>query len=478
MVDLPQLPAEVRATLTPEVAAYIAALEAAVQQLATRVAELEARLGRNSSNSSRPPSSDPPGTSRPSTSERGRPRPGGQPGHGGVFRALRPVEEVDVVVTVPPEACARCGTALAAEAGPADPPHQRHQVVEVPPVQVTVTEYQLAARVCGACGHVTRAAWPADVPRGMVGPRLAATTAVLTGRYRLSKREASDCLADLFGAEVAVGTVSAVEQAVSAALEPVVAEARAVVQQARVAQLDETSWRQGRRRAWLWTMVTATLTVFHIDRSRASSVVRALLGPDWHGIVGSDRYAAYRWLDAEWRQVCWAHLKRDFQKLVDWGPGPRPVGARLLALHDQVFEVWARFRAGELDRADLIEAMSRVAAEVRAVLEGAATDGHPVAASLARELLAVWPALWTFVVVDGVAPTNNAAEQALRPAVLWRKGRFGTHSDAGSRFVERMLTVTATCRQQRRDLFTFLVEALTAAQYSQPHPSLLPAPAI
>ncbi len=482
MTDLPRLPDEVRATLSPLVATHLAALEAAVQTLtstnaalAARVAELEARLGQNSANSSRPPSSDPPGA-RPAPPSTGRQRhAGGQPGHRGHFRALLPVEQVDAVVRVVPVACADCGASLPAPAGPGDPPDQRHQVVELPPVKATVTEYQFAARSCPVCGVVTRAPRPVTVPRGVVGPRLAATSAVLTGRYRLSKREGAQCLADLFGADLSVGTVSAIEEAVSAALAPVVEEARAAVQQAATANVDETGWRQGRRRAWLWTVVTALVTVFHIDRSRAGQVVRTLLGPDWAGVVGSDRFSAYRWLPPDQRQVCWAHLKRDFQRLVDWGPGPRPVGEQLLACHAQVFELWQRFRAEELVRADLTLAIGRVAAELRTVLETGRDRGHPAAQPLCGELLALWPALWTFVLVEGVEPTNNAAEQALRPAVLWRKGSFGTHSDAGSRFAERMLTVSASCRQQGRNLFAFLVASVTAAQFGQPHPSLLPA---
>lgn len=431
-------------------------------------------MGQNSTNSSRPPSSDPPGT-HPLPPATGSRRPGGQRGHRGQFRLLRPVEAVDRVVLAIPPACAQCGAALPATAGPADPADVRHQVVELPPVQAQVTEYRRAARHCPACGHLTRAAWPADAPNGVVGPRLAATSALLTGRYRLSKREAARCLADLFDADLAVGTVSAIEHTVSAALASVVDEARMAVQQAPMANVDETGWRQGRRRAWVWTVVTALVTVFHIDRSRGGQVVRPLLGPDWAGIVGSDRFSAYRWLALAQRQVCWAHLTRDFQKLVDWGPGPRPLGERLLACHAQVFELWHRFRAGEVDRAALVRTVGRAAAEMHAVLADGAARGHPAAQPLCRDLLAVWPALWTFVVVAGVEPTNNAAEQALRPAVLWRTGSFGTHSDRGSRFVERMLTVTASCRQQRRNLFAFLVDAVTAACSGQPHPSLLPA---
>ena len=484
MVERPPILDRLALSLPTEVIAYVAALEAVAatvpvlqvqtQALQERVAALEARLGQSSTNSSRPPSADPPGTRPPTKPEPGRRRPGGQRGHRGQFRTLLPAEQVTQVERVVPAACAACGTALSEAVGPTDPQDLRHQVVEVPLAPATVTEYHLAARTCAACGQCTRATWPVGVPQGVVGPRLAAVIALLTGRYRLSKREAARALADLFGVELSVGTISAVEQQVSAALAPVVAEARAAVRAAAVASLDETGWRQGRQRAWLWTVVTALITVFHIDRSRGSQVVRMLLGPEWSGIVGSDRFAAYRWLAVEWRQVCWAHLRRDFQALVDWGPGPRPVGRQLLACQTQLFELWHRHRAGELDRAALVAASSRVAAEVRAVLETAVASGHPRAASLARELLGLWPALWTFVVVPGVEPTNNAAEQALRPAVLWRKGSFGTASDSGSRFVERLLTVTATCRQQHRPLLPFLVDAVTADHAGHPPPSLLP----
>ncbi len=260
----------------------------------------------------------------------------------------------------------------------------------------------------------------------------------------------------------------------SAAREPVVAEASAAVQQMAVVNMDETGWREARRRVWLWAVVTASVTVFHINASRGGMVARALLGSAWCGIVGSDRGTMYAWWDRERRQVCWAHLKRDFQKLVDWGPGPRPVGEQLLALEARVFVLWHRFRAGDLDRVGLQIALAPVQAELAQVLADGAAHGHPMAQPLCRNLRALGPALWTFAAVAGVEPTNNIAEQALRPAVLWRKGSFGTHSPDGSRFVERMLTVTATCRRQRRSLVAFLVDAVTAAHLGQPHPSLLP----
>jgi len=274
--------------------------------------------------------------------------------------------------------------------------------------------------------------------------------------------------------ELAVGSVSALEQAMSAALEPVVEPARAAVQRAPVANMDETGWRQARKRAWVWTVVTATLTIFHIDPSRGGKVAQALLGAVWAGIVGTDRGTMYTWLPAERRQVCWAHLKRDFQKLVDWGPGARPIGQRLLAIEVQVFAGWHRFRAGEIDRPALGHLLAPLQAEMAAVLEEAITGADAKAAGVCWELRKLWPALWTFALVPGVEPTNNAAERALRPAVLWRKGSFGTHSAVGSRFVERMLTVTTTCRQQNRPVLAVLQAAITAARCGATPPSLLP----
>jgi transposase len=349
----------------------------------------------------------------------------------------------------------------------------RWQVVDVPPIAPLVTEYQLAARQCGGCGQVTRAALPAAAGPLGFGPRLLAVVALLSGRYRLSKREAAQCVADLFGVDLAVGTVAAIEQVVSTAREPVVVEVQAAVQRAAVANLDETGWRERRKRVWLWTVVTATLTVFHINASRGGKVAQALLGQGWHGILGSDRGPMYSWYDRQRRQVCWAHLKRDFQKLVVWGAGARPTGKRLLAIEAEVFARWHRYRDGTITRAALVRELAPHQTAMRQVREAAVAGTDAKAAGVCHELLNLWPALWTFVSVDGVEPTNNAAEQALRPAVLWRKGSFGTHSVAGSRFVERMLTVTITCRQQQRPLFAFLVAAVEAACHGTPAPSLL-----
>jgi len=446
--------------------------------LQERVRDLEARLGQDSSNSSRPPSSDPPqatakGKRRSAPSGRKR---GGQPGHPGSFRSLLPVEQVDAVVVVVPEVCRWCQQPFAEGKARRHGRVWRHQVVELPLPAVRVTEYQLEARRCAHCGKRTRATLPAGVPHRAFGPQLAAVVAMLTGRYRLSRREVQQLLVDLWGVTLSLGSVTNQEQAQSTALAPVVAEVRAAVQQAGLANVDETSWRQEKRRAWLWVAVTPHLTAFLIDRSRGGVALEALLGEQFGGVVGSDRWSVYKRYPAKRRALCWAHLKRDFQGLVDRGGEAEPIGRWGLAEIARLFGLWHRYRAGEVSRKEVPRQLVPIQARLGRLLWRGEESADQKAAGLCRELNRWWPALWTFTRVEGVEPTNNSAERALRPGVLWRKGSFGSDSEAGSRYAERMLTVVATCRQQGRRLLDFLVAAGEAAQRGLPAPSLLPAP--
>jgi len=275
--------------------------------LQARVTELERRLEQTSQNSSRPPSSDPPTVVRPVKRPPSRRRPGGQPGHEGHQRMLQPAEQVDATVPVKPRWCRRCAAPL--RGGDATP--RRHQVTEVPPLRPQVTEYQLHTLACARCGAVTAAALPAGVPRGAFGPRLEATVAVCTGVYHLSRRTTVRLLADRLGVDMALGTVSACEQAVSAAVAAPVAEAHQYVQQQTVVHVDETGWREGRHRAWLWVMVSALVTVFLVHARRSTVAARLLIG-ECHGILVSDRWSAYTHWPIGQRQLCWAHLLREF----------------------------------------------------------------------------------------------------------------------------------------------------------------------
>jgi len=274
---------------------------------------------------------------------------------------------------------------------------------------------------------------------------------------------------------MSLGAVVRQEQAQSAALVPVIEEAQAAVQQAAVVNMDETGWRQEQRRAWLWTVVTAALTVFRIDRRRSGAVVDALLGAEFAGIVGSDRWSAYSQFPAERRALCHAHLKRDFQGLVDRGGEAEPIGRWGLAEIGRLFALWHRFRAGEFRREELRRRLIPLQARLGRVLRRGQECPDRKAAALCRQLTRWWPALWTFARVEGVEPTNNGAERVLRPAVLWRKGSFGSASATGSRFAERLLTVVATCRQQGRQVLDFLMLAEQADLWGSAPPSLIPA---
>jgi transposase len=450
-----------------------AALRAQNAALEEHIRELEARLGQDSSNSSRPPSSDPQAPRKRQVLPSGRKR-GGQPGHRGVFRRLRPVEQVDEIVAVMPERCRHCQQPFPEPAGRPRGRVWRHQVVELLPLAVRVTAYQMSVRRCPACGKLTRADLPAGVPRRPFGARLTAVIALRSGRYRLSRREVRQLLQDLWEIKLSLGAVVRQEQAQSAALAPVVAEVRAAVQQAAAVNMDETGWRQAKQRAWLWTVVLTELPVFQIDRRRGGAVVDGLLGAEFRGVVGADRWSAYRRFPAEQRALCWAHLKRDFQGLVDRGGEAEPVGRWGLAEIERLFVLWHRFRAGEYARPELQRRLIPLQARLGRLLRRGQASPDRKAAGLCRELTKWWAALWTFARVEGVEPTNNGAERALRPTVLWRKGSFGSESEAGSRFAERLLTVVATCRQQGRGLLDFLVAAGEAALLGTAPPSLLP----
>ena len=279
-----------------------------VTELLQRVARLEARLNQTSRNSSKPPSSDPPSAKpRPAKEPSGR-KSGGQPGHEGHGRKLKPESEVDHIIEVRPESCGQCGTLLLGE----DPEPERHQVTELPRITPIVTEYRRHRLCCVACGASTQAAWPATMPTGSFGPRVQATVGYLTGRIGASQREVQDILATLCQTDVSVGSMGALEQAVSAALATPVAEAATYVQRQPVRNADETRWREKTKRVWLWISVTPLVTIFRLLQTRGAAGAKELLGEDVWGIIGTDRYAGYHWIDPRQRQLCWAHLKREF----------------------------------------------------------------------------------------------------------------------------------------------------------------------
>jgi transposase len=448
----------------------VLALQGQVVTLSERVSALEERTQRSSRNSSQPPSADPPSVPTSRKGKRSVRKQGGQRGHRGHGRPLVPPEQVDEVIDATPTACGRCGQRLLGT----DPQPARHQVTEVPRVRPKVTEYRRHTLRCPDCGVATTADWPVEMPSGSFGPRVAATVAYLTGRCGVSQREAQEILATLWQVEVGLGSIAALEQQVSAALATPVAEAQAVVREQPVANVDETSWSEQTRRCWLWVAVTALVTVFLVRPSRGSTSAKELLGADYAGIVGSDRWSGYTWVATAQRQVCWAHLVRDFTAVAEREGAAKALGTACLDLADRLFARWYQWRDGTLDRPTFTLLMAPLQAELHALLETGPAIRHAKTRHLCENLLKIEPALWTFVTVSGVEPTNNSAERALRRAVLWRRRSFGTQSAAGSRFVARILTAVTTLRRQERGVLDYLTAATQAATAGVPIPSLLP----
>jgi transposase len=325
---------------------------------------------------------------------------------------------------------------------------------------------------------VTRAELPPGVPTGGFGPRVQATTALCTGAYHLSKRTTQAVLADLFGVSLGLGTIATLEQATTRAVAEPVAEARAYVQAQPAAYVDETGGREGQQRAWRWTVVTAWVTVLAVRLSRGGQVAQELLGERCWGWLVTDRWRGYSWYPPWRRQLCWAHLLRDIEAMVERGGRSREIGEALRRQARQMFPSWHRVRDGTLAHASFTSYLRPIRREIERLLEAGQTCGVPKTEGTCRDILKRRQALWTFVRHAGVGPTNNAAERALRPSVLWRKGSFGTHSPEGSRFVEAIMTVVATLKQQHRNVLGYLTAACEATLRGEAAPSLLPTLAV
>ena len=469
----PSISADDWATTPPVVQALVFALLETNNHLEAQLLELKAQMNQNSRNSSRPPSSDPPNTPpKPPRTPRGKPRSrGGQPGHEGQTRDLVPPDRVNEFVSHHPTACPHCETALAPDL-PDAAPVQRHQVWDIPPIEPSITEHQMHAVCCPSCQKQVRAALP-DEFRAGYGSHATAITSLLHGRYRLSVDETSEVLEDLFELPMSTGSVVTSCERTSEALNPAYEEVSAVLPQQAIANVDETGWKQNAISHWLWTVVTPVATLFHINRSRGGAVWQGLLGTTFAGILGSDRLSAYNRHPTERRQLCWAHLKRNIRGIADRGDAAGEWGSEMLAWVQKLFALWHAYQEGAISQATWEVALDYVKDGVWEQLEAGRQVALPKAQSLSRELMRLWDGLWVFASVEGVEPTNNAAEQALRPAVLWRKGSFGTRSEAGSRFVERILTVRETCRRQGKPLRQFVTEAVEACRRGEPAPRLL-----
>lgn len=436
-----------------------------------RIADLEQRLNRNSGNSSTPPSQDPPGAPEPKRPDPSGRAQGAQPGHRGKGRRLLPAEAVDRVVDHWPGRCG-CGHRLDEGEGQVAGKPARHQVTELPEIAVEVTEHRLHRRRCPGCGARTRAELPANVPAGAFGPRLEAAVATLAVRNRVSRRDTVELAGELFGARLATGTVDAILARAGEALAEPYEDLLGSIREAPALNVDETGWKLRGKKRTLWGAVTPTAAVFRIAPDRHEREVTALLGDDFGGIVGSDRWWAYRGFDPACRQVCWSHLIRDLTAHSEGLAAQKHFGETGLDITRRLFAAWESFQShGERRR--LRQEVAPLKRELKALLErGSKGRPNKLTWGFSKNLLKVWPALWTFVEIDGVEPTNNVAERALRGPVIFRKLSLGSQSERGERTIERLLSASVTCRLQGRSLFAYLADVLGARIRGDPVPLL------
>jgi transposase len=454
-MEKPQLSNEILEKASPEIRGYISYLEECL-------AELEARLTQDSQNSSKPPSSDPlSAPPRPPKKATGR-KQGGQKGHKRHERQLALSEKVAIEREYYPLKCSNlnCGAELNWRDQKGEPIVQ--QVWEIVRTPVQITEHRYYRCECPYCATETVGSRPPEVPTGNFGPELVALVAVLHGRYRLSMGEVVLVLEAMWGLKISKGMVAKMGEQVSQALAKPYDEAHEAIKTAQQNNVDETSWKLAGQKYWLWVAAAEFLSVFYLAKSRSRDSFHALVGKAYGGIITSDRYSAYAALEAHRHQFCWAHLLREMRGLSQRKGAGGEWGVTALNWTAQLFEVWHGYResASTVSLGQLVEKLAPIRAGFKAHLESGKTLPDGKVRCFCEQLLKAEDSLWVFSANYGVEPTNNSAERALRPAVIWRKSCFGSQSQKGLRFVERILTAAATCRKKGMDLLTFVAEAL------------------
>lgn len=460
------------------VLADIIGLKNALEKAEATIRNLKDKLGNNSSNSGTPPSRDPLDTPPPEPKPSGR-KQGAQKGHQGSGRKPFSPDRIDRTIDVFPLYCPVSKKQLS----PADLESlywKPFQQVDLPEdIRLVVTEARLHACLCPCgCGKTLTAVMPPDLGNTAVGPRLKSMMALLASRYHLSKRLIQELLIDMFGpdATFSTGCISKAEEEVSDALKKPYQEAKEEIQKAEAVHVDETGWFLKHKIHWLWVAVSSALTVFYIDPNRSQSAFDRFLGA-FEGFIISDRFAVYSKLSPEERQVCWAHLIRDFRKLVDRQGGAEGIGEWALKEIEAMFDLWHLYLDRAIDQDKLQQEFLTIRARFARLLKLGMETSDKKAGHLCENLLKIWPALWNFIKhPDILQPTNNRAEQAVRQSVIGRILSLGSQSERGLRFVERMLTVVTTLRMQGRNVLAFIQEALRSFRVGGIPPSLLPLP--
>lgn len=435
-----------------------------------------ASLCQNSSNSSKPPSSDGPEKNRyPKKRQPSGRKPGGQKGHKGTKRTVLPAEEMDHIHHLYPAGCEECGAHLLA--GSDSKIIGRHQVTELPVIKPIMTEYRCHGVRC-SCGHFNKAQLPEEVAKSNFGPRVHAAASYLASEHNVTRRGMVEIMDAFFNINMSLGVTWNMIERVSNACEPVHESLKKYSTRALYLNADETGWKNNGRRCWLWTFVADICVVFVIAAGRGSKVIKTTLGESYDGILCSDDFSAYSAYHKNGaRQLCWAHLIRKLKGLKDSRSSPDAYrfSTNMLKEAGRLFSYRHAFlETDNVTREELWLATALIRGRMKRQCNHYLESEDASVRTRAKRFLKIWEYLFVFLLHDGVEPTNNVAERALRPAVQWRKICFGSKSEKGERFTERILTVTRTCRMQGRNPFEYLAGLVTASFANNPLPSLLP----
>jgi hypothetical protein len=435
-----------------------------------------AALTRNSSNSSRPPSSDPPGIKKTKKKAKSNRKQGGQPGHKGKNRKLLPVEEMDKIHDIYPERCEHCRSPLSATLINPFAKPVRHQVFELPVIVPLKEEYRCHSLLC-QCGHSTAALLPEHVGHSNFGPRTHAAIAYLASVHRVTRRGIAEIMHTLFGIAISTGTVCNAAERVSNACLPVVGAIKQYVASALTLNIDETGWKDQGKRRYLWTFVAPEAVLFQVSPSRGAKVLRDVLGDTFAGIITSDDHSAYASYHKNGlRQLCWAHIIRKLKALKDDRSSPHAYCFARHMLKDigAIFSQWHAFQESDSSREKLLRNTLPMRERMRDFCIIFRYSSDPRVQTRTQRLLDNWRHLFTFLEYEGVQPTNNAAERAIRPAVQWRKICFGSQSETGVQFIGRLLTVVRTCQLHGINAFEFLTKLVKAFFSAKQHLPALP----
>jgi transposase len=460
------IPPGVEAELTPVTRAFVYSLLEKIGAVQSKLAEKS--IPKTPTNSSLPPSSGHPHGKPPKSKPKSGRRRGGQPGHKRHTRPLVPTDQCDAVEKYAPTTCRCCSSPLSG----VDPSPWRHQVSELPEIKPIITEYQLSRLHCRKCNVTTRAKLPEGIPRGAFGPRLTAFTGLLLAHFRQSKRKASLFLSDLLNIPCCPSMVVKMQETVSDALSTPHDDLRVALNSEAIVHMDETPTKETNCKAWMWVATTNQIAVFAIFATRAATAITHLLGENFQGIVNCDRAKMY--FSLKHVQWCWSHLIRDIQAMIDSGVPDRVyIGKQLDSQAKSMFRNWHRYKTGELIWENFqIETVSIAKRFNELLYQGGGSHDRKLR-NQCLSLHAHHENLWRFLCNQGVEPTNNAAERALRGPVIYRKLSFGTQSETGSRFVERMFSIIETTRLQNRNTFQYLIKAVTAKLRGETPPNIL-----